>query len=306
MAEFRFLITEEENGERIDAWLSSVTDYSRSKIQQYILQGYVLVDQQKTKANHRLKEGENIFLQVENEEISFLEAEAIPLDICYEDDDILVINKPKGLVVHPGAGHHHGTLVNALLHHSQHLSHLNGDFRPGIVHRLDKDTSGLLVCAKNDQAHSFLSEQLKDKRCFRKYYAIVEGLMPHNEGEIQAPIGRDKNDRQKMSVQADGKEAITLFSVRKRFANNTLLSCELKTGRTHQIRVHLAYIGYPVVNDPKYAKRKPFDQSGQYLHAYSLSFIHPRSLQRLYFETELPQYFQDYMQKKEKEYAELL
>ncbi|MBR2802750.1 MAG: RluA family pseudouridine synthase [Erysipelotrichaceae bacterium] len=300
MPEKFFRLEEIDNGERIDSWLAENTEFSRSRIRKMIDNGDLLVNGEAVKANHRCQEGEEVLLRYEEEVPLNVLPEDIPLDILYEDDDLLVINKPKGMVVHPGAGNHEHTLVNALMHHSVSLSSVNGAFRPGIVHRIDKDTSGLLVCAKNDQAHLQLADQLKDKRCFRRYYTLVHGVLPYDEGEIDAPIGRDPKDRQKMCVTAkNSKEALTLFHVLKRFDDSSLLSCELKTGRTHQIRVHLSYIGYPVINDPKYSRKKLIDDSGQYLHAYYLSFLHPRSGERMEFETGLPEYFEEYIARKE-------
>ena len=291
MAELRFVVSELDEGERIDSYLSAMSDFSRTKIQKMISEQGVIVNDKATKANYKVKSGDEIQVTYQESLPITIEPQKMDLDIIYEDDDLLVINKPKGMVVHPAVGHHDHTLVNGLLYHSSTLSEVNGMFRPGIVHRLDKDTSGLLVCAKNDEAHLFLSEQLADKRCYRSYYALVQGIVPHDNGEINAPIGRDKKDRQKMAVTADGKESLTLFKVLKRFSDSTLIECELKTGRTHQIRVHMSYIGFPVVNDPKYNRHKPLNDSGQYLHAYKLSFIHPRSRERMFFETDLPDYF---------------
>lgn len=299
MIEYKYCVSEEDSDERLDIYIAKYSEYTRSFIQQLIKQHKVKVDMQDVKCNYRLKEGQVIYLQVDEIKPLNLEPETMPLDIIYEDDDLLVINKQKGLVVHPGAGNHQHTLVNALLAYSDSLSDINGYFRPGIVHRLDKDTSGLLVCAKNNKTHLFLSEQLKDKRCYRKYYALVSGVLPNDEGEIIAPIGRDYHNRQKMAVVADGKEARTLFKVIKRYNDMTLVSCELKTGRTHQIRVHLAYIGYPILNDSKYSNHQLLNTNGQFLHAYYLSFVHPKNGKRLAFECSLPDYFMDYLTKKE-------
>ncbi|MBQ6368320.1 MAG: RluA family pseudouridine synthase [Erysipelotrichaceae bacterium] len=298
MPELRFITSEDDAGERIDSYLSGISDFSRTRIQKLIDDDRILVNGNKVKANYRIKGIEEILLSYDEVPPMQVLPQKMDLDIVYEDEDLLVINKPKGMVVHPAVGHHDQTLVNGLLYHSESLSGVNGMFRPGIVHRLDKDTSGLLVCAKNDEAHVFLSEQLADKRCYRSYYALVEGIIPHDEGEINAPIARDKKDRQKMAVAAGGKESLTLFKVLERFADSTLVECELKTGRTHQIRVHMSYIGFPVVNDPKYGKKKPMDDSGQYLHAYKLSFIHPRTKERMTFTTELPEYFKAMIESK--------
>ena len=294
MPELTFVVEEENANIRIDAYLANVSELSRSRIQKEIKDNHVLVDGKAIKSNYKVKENDRISLYYEEEKEMHAEPEKMDLDIVYEDDDLIVINKPKGLVVHPAVGHHEHTLVNGLLYHSKTLSSINGDFRPGIVHRLDKDTSGLIVCAKNDKTHISLSEQLQDKRCFRKYYALLTGVLPYDDGEVDAPIGRDHKDRQKMAIDPLGKDSLTLFHVIKRYAKETLVSCELKTGRTHQIRVHMAYIGYPVENDPKYGKRKA-DERGQMLHAYYLSFIHPTTQEVMTFETAIPSYFDDYL-----------
>ena len=298
MPELRFITSEEDAGERVDSYLSGISDFSRTRIQKLIDEDRILVNGERVKANFRIKGSEEILLSYEEVPPMQILPQQMDLDIVYEDDDLIVINKPKGMVVHPAVGHRDHTLVNGLLYHSKTLSGVNGMFRPGIVHRLDKDTSGLLVCAKNDEAHLFLSEQLSDKRCYRSYYALVEGIIPHDEGEINAPIARDKKDRQKMAVSAGGKESLTLFKVLERFSDSTLVECELKTGRTHQIRVHMSYIGFPVVNDPKYGRRKLLDDSGQYLHAYKLSFLHPKTQERMTFTTELPNYFKTMIENK--------
>ena len=221
--------------------------------------------------------------------------EDIALDIVYEDEDLIVINKPKDMVVHPAVGNYNGTVVNGLLAHCKELSDINGYYRPGIVHRIDKDTSGLLVCAKNNEAHRILSEQLKDKSCYRKYYALVSGIIENNEGEIDAPIGRSEKDRQMMSVTSkNSKEAITEFKVLERYNDSCLLDVELKTGRTHQIRVHCKFINHPVINDNKYNKNT-IDDTGQYLHAYYLSFVHPGTGKRVEFVTPMPEYMKEYI-----------
>ena len=215
------------------------------------------------------------------------------LDVVYEDHDVIVINKPKGMVVHPGPGNPDHTLVNGLLWHCQDLSGINGVLRPGIVHRIDKDTSGLIVACKNDNAHQSLAQQLAEKTAGRQYYALVHGVMPHEYGTIDAPIGRDEKDRQKMAVtEKNSRPAITHFKVVERFDRYTLLSCRLETGRTHQIRVHMQYIGFPIVGDPKYSLRKTLDTQGQMLHAYQLSFVHPSTGERMTFEAPLPPAFE--------------
>lgn len=281
---------------RLDKALSLIlTSTSRSKIQDYIDNGLILVNSKKEKASYKLRENDEISIDEFPSEKYDLEAEDIPLDIIYEDDDIIVINKPKGLVVHPGAGNYNGTMANALKFHSDSLSTVSGEFRPGIVHRLDKDTAGLLIVAKNDEAHAFLSSQLSDHTLGRNYYALVLGNIVENEGKIIAPIGRDDKYRQKMAVDLrDGKYAETKFKVVERFNNVTLVDCALKTGRTHQIRVHMNYIGHPVIGDPLYGKgnRKLYDD-GQLLFAYKIHFIHPKTKKEMEFSVPLPKYFLD-------------
>ena len=251
------------------------------------------------KSSYKLSENDVITVKDFPNEISDLNPEDIPLDIVYEDDDVIVINKPKGLVVHPGAGNEEHTLANALKFHSENLSSLNGEFRPGIVHRIDKDTAGLLIIAKNDSAHAFLSNQLMDHTLGRKYYALVLGVISENEGKIIAPIGRDQKYRQKMAVDLlRGKEAETNFKVIERFKETTLVECSLKTGRTHQIRVHMTYIGHPVIGDPIYGKgnRKMYDD-GQLLFAHEIHFIHPKTKKEMTFSVDLPTYFKDILDK---------
>ena len=281
-------------GLRLDKALSLILeDVSRSKVQSHLENGYILVNQKKEKASYKLCENDVITIEDFPNEVSDLNPEDIPLDIVYEDDDLIVVNKPKGLVVHPGAGNEEHTLANALKFHSDNLSTLNGEFRPGIVHRIDKDTAGLLIVAKNDAAHAFLSNQLADHTLGRKYYALVLGVIPENEGKIIAPIGRDQKFRQKMAVDLlRGKEAETSFKVIERFKDSTLVECSLKTGRTHQIRVHMAYIGYPVIGDPIYGKgnRKMYDE-GQLLFAHEIHFIHPKTKKGMTFSVDLPDYF---------------
>ena len=281
-------------GLRLDKALTLLLeDVSRSKIQSHLDNGLILVNGKAGKASYKLSEGDEITVEDFPSEVSDLNAEDIPLDIVYEDDDIMVINKPKGLVVHPGAGNEEHTLANALKFHSDNLSTLNGEFRPGIVHRIDKDTAGLLVVAKNDVAHAFLSKQLADHTLGRKYYALVLGVIGENEGKIIAPIGRDQKFRQKMAVDLlRGKEAETSFKVVERFKETTLVECALKTGRTHQIRVHMTYIGHPVIGDPVYGKgnRKIYDD-GQLLFAHEIHFIHPRTKKEMTFSVNLPAYF---------------
>ncbi len=281
-------------GLRLDKALSLILeDVSRSKVQSHLENGHILVNQKKEKPSYKLCENDLITIEDFPNEVSDLNPEDIPLDIVYEDDDLIVVNKPKGLVVHPGAGNEEHTLANALKFHSDNLSTLNGEFRPGIVHRIDKDTAGLLIVAKNDAAHAFLSNQLADHTLGRKYYALVLGVIPENEGKIIAPIGRDQKFRQKMAVDLlRGKEAETSFKVIERFKESTLVECALKTGRTHQIRVHMAYIGYPVIGDPIYGKgnRKMYDE-GQLLFAHEIHFIHPKTKKEMTFSVDLPDYF---------------
>ncbi len=287
-------------GLRLDKALSLILEgVSRNKVQAHLEGGYILVNQKKEKPSYKLSEGDLITIEDFPSEVSDLNPEDIPLDIVYEDDDLIVVNKPRGLVVHPGAGNEEHTLANALKFHSDNLSTLNGEFRPGIVHRIDKDTAGLLIVAKNDAAHAFLSNQLADHTLGRKYYALVLGVIPENEGKIIAPIGRDQKFRQKMAVDLlRGKEAETHFKVVERFKDSTLVECALKTGRTHQIRVHMAYIGYPVIGDPIYGKgnRKMYDE-GQLLFAHEIHFIHPRTKKEMTFSVDLPTYFKEILEK---------
>lgn len=298
MNEFIWKITEDMNLQRLDKCLSTLhSDLSRTRIQQLIEEGKITVDGKIQKSNYKVKVDETIHLSLpDNEELEVL-PEDIPLDIRYEDHDVIVVNKPRGMVVHPANGNPNGTLVNALLFHCKDLSGINGVLRPGIVHRIDKDTSGLLVVAKNDKAHAGLSEQLKDKTLHRAYYALVHGVLEHDYGTIDAPIGRDEKDRQKMMVTAsNSKPARTHFKVVERFQKYTLVECRLETGRTHQIRVHMQYIKHPVVGDPKYAMRKTMDVGGQLLHAHELSFIHPSTHDKITVNAEIPAIFEDILQ----------
>ena len=289
----------DEQGCRLDAYIAANSVLSRSNIQKLIKENKILVNGLCTSSSYKTKLNDSIDVEYEEFVLTDLKPADIDIDIVYEDDDVIVINKKKGLVVHPAPGNYDNTLVNALLFKCKDLSNVNGLLRPGIVHRIDKDTSGLLVVAKNNEAHNFLSEQLKDKTCFRKYYALVKGTIENNEGEINAPIGRNAKDRQKMCVtDKNSKEAITEFKVIKRLSDCTLLDVNLLTGRTHQIRVHMAFIKHPVLNDVKYGG--PYiDETGQFLHAYHLSFIHPRTKQRLEFQTEMPSYMKEYIESKE-------
>lgn len=279
---------------RLDKFISdNVPELSRTLIQQYIKSGQILVNGKSEKASFKVKTDDEIEINLPDQQEMDVKAEDIPLDIVYEDSDVIVVNKPSGMIVHPSSGIYSGTLVNALLYHCHDLSGINGVLRPGIVHRIDKETSGLLMVAKNDHAHRSLSEQLKDHSVSRKYVALVHGIIPHSHGKINAPIGRDINDRQKMAVtKNNSKEAVTNFTVLKRYQDMTLIECRLETGRTHQIRVHMAYIGYPVYGDPKYGYKRDDQTNGQYLHAKTLGFIHPTTGEYLEFESPLPDYFE--------------
>ena len=287
-------------GLRLDKALTLLLpDVSRSKIQAHLENGLILVNEKKEKSSCKLSENDIIKVMDFPNETSDLNPEDIPLDIVYEDDDVIVVNKPKGLVVHPGAGNSEHTLANALKFHSENLSSLNGEFRPGIVHRIDKDTAGLLIVAKNDAAHAFLSNQLVDHTLARKYYALVLGIISENEGKIIAPIGRDQKFRQKMAVDLlHGKDAETNFKVLERFKEATLVECSLKTGRTHQIRVHMNYIGHPVIGDPIYGKgNRVIYDDGQLLFAHEIKFIHPKTKKEMTFSVNLPDYFKEILEK---------
>ena len=281
----------DEDSKRLDSYLASKIDVSRSKITKMIKDGNILLNDSKCKASDSIIVGDRISYEIMDEEC-LVEPENIPLDIVYEDDDVIIVNKPQGMVVHPAVGNKTGTLVNALMYHSKNLSSINGEFRPGIVHRIDAYTTGLLMVAKNDYAHEFLQKQLQDKTTTRKYVALVWGVIPNDTGVIDAPIMRDKSDRKKMAVgSTNSKDAITHFKVLERFKDATLIELKLETGRTHQIRVHLSYIGYPVVNDPVYGRRKLIDDTGQCLHAKTLGFIHPTTKKYMEFDSELPECF---------------
>ncbi|BDR56474.1 RluA family pseudouridine synthase [Xylocopilactobacillus apis] len=278
---------------RLDKILNEKLELSRSQIQRLISEGNITLNGKSTKANVKPKEGDLIEVsEVERPPLK-AEPEDIPLDIVYEDDDVLVVNKPAGMVVHPASGHFHGTLVNALMYHTN-LAENDNAFRPGIVHRIDKDTSGLLMVAKSELALQSLSDQLKKKETLRKYYALVSGRITEDEGTIDAPLDRDPKNRLKRAVIAGGKSAVTHFFVEKRYDNFTFISCKLETGRTHQIRVHLKYIGHPVVGDPLYGSKETIKMhNGQLLHAGVLGFIHPRTKEFLSFSSPLPAYFEE-------------
>ena len=285
------IIVEDNEGIRIDSYLSEKLELSRSKVQKLIKEDKVKVNGKIVSNSYLVKTDDEIIVDDNLDYSINVEAEDIPLDIVYEDDDLLIIKKESGMVVHPAPGHYTGTLVNALLYKYKNLA---GDkFRPGIVHRLDKDTSGLMIVAKNEEMLEKISLMISKKEVERKYLAIVDGLIKHDTGEIDAPIGRDRNNRQKMAVtDVNAKEAVTHFRVLERFNNNTYIECILDTGRTHQIRVHLAYIGYPVNNDPLYGKGKCTD-FGQMLHSYSIKFNHPRTGKEIKYEVEPPKEFKD-------------
>lgn len=287
-------VLEEQKNERIDKFVAGVNhEWSRSQVQQWIKDGVVTVNGTDVKGNYKVKTNDEITVTIPEPEELDIKAEDMNLEIYYEDADVLVVNKPRGMVVHPAPGHTSGTLVNGLMYHCTDLSGINGVMRPGIVHRIDKDTSGLLMVAKNDMAHEALVNQLVAKTVTRRYQAIVHGVIPHDKGTIDAPIGRDKKDRQSMTVDENGKHAVTHFRVLERFNNFTHVECQLETGRTHQIRVHMKYIGYPLAGDPKYGPKKTFDINGQALHAGILGFIHPRTGEYLEFEAPVPQIFAD-------------
>ena len=285
-------IYQENDFLRIDKFLSNeIKEFTRSQIQMMIEEGLVLVNDKVIKSNYKLKINDEITVFIKEPELTDIEPQDIPLDVIYEDSDIIVINKPSGMVVHPALGNYKDTLVNALLYHCKDLSGINGKIRAGIVHRIDKDTSGLLVACKNDLAHKNLSEQFMEHKVNKIYYCLVNGVIPHNMGVIDAPIGRDPQSRQQMAVVENGKDARTHFKVLERFEKNTLVEVKLETGRTHQIRVHMKYIGYPLVGDPVYGVRKVVGENGQFLHAKKLEFYHPRTNEFLSFETELPEDF---------------
>ena len=299
----KILINHEYSNLRLDKALTLIyPDRSRTYIANLIDEGLVKVNGKILKSSYKLTINDEIEIVFKEVQPLDVKKEDIPLDIVYEDQDILIINKPQGLVVHPAPGHYEHTLVNAILNHCNDLSGINGVARPGIVHRIDKDTSGLICIAKNDDAHNYLATQLKDHTMNRDYVALVKGVIKENHGKIDLPIGRDPRDRKKMAVNKENsKEAITYFDVIKRFNNYTLVKCKLVTGRTHQIRVHMAYIGHPVEGDPLYNKKNATSliSTGQLLVAYKLNLIHPRTKKEVSFEIPLPQYFLDIINKLE-------
>ncbi|MFS0823681.1 RluA family pseudouridine synthase [Bacillus sp. 1P02SD] len=299
MNQFELTIEEHQQNDRIDKIVSAFnSEWSRTQVQTWIKDGNITVNGNKTKPNYKVNLDDEIQIVIPDPEPLDVVPEEMNLDIYYEDADVLVVNKPKGMVVHPAPGHVSGTLVNGLMAHCKDLSGINGVLRPGIVHRIDKDTSGLLMIAKNDVAHESLVNQLVEKTVTRKYKAIVHGVIPHDQGTIDAPIGRDKKDRQSMTVtDENSKVAVTHFNVLERFEDFTFIECQLETGRTHQIRVHMKYIGYPLAGDPKYGPKKTLELGGQALHAGLLGFVHPRTKEYLEFEAPLPAYFEELLEK---------
>lgn len=289
----KYNVESEYKDSRLDVFLSKqLENKSRSFIQNLIEAEKVLVNSKVKKSNYKLKEGDIVEIEIPEPVFLDIKAEAIPLDILYEDSDVIVVNKPQGMVVHPASGVYEGTLVNALLYHCKDLSGINGVTRPGIVHRIDKDTSGVIVVAKNDAAHNKLSEQFKEHSMKRVYVALVEGIVKQEEGTVDAPLARHPIDRIKIAVVRDGRRAVTHYKVIERYKVYTLIECRLETGRTHQIRVHMSHIGHPLVGDPVYGyKKQRFNLEGQMLHAKILGFIHPRTNEYMEFESDLPEHF---------------
>lgn len=295
MREFNFIISDEDEGIRVDKYLSDVLpDLSRSYIQKQISDGLLKVNDKPSKAGYKLKADDDIFLQVPDSVVPDIEPEDIPIDIVYEDEDVAIVNKPRGMVVHPSAGHYSGTLVNALLYRLQgRLSGINGVLRPGIVHRIDKDTSGLLIICKSDFAHAKIAEQLKEHSANRIYHAIVHGNVKDDTGTIDAPIARSSVDRKKMAIVPGGKRAVTHYKVLERFDGYTYIELKLETGRTHQIRVHMTSLGHPLMGDPVYNPQKePIKLTGQMLHAKTIGFVSPTLNKYIDFDSELPEDFQ--------------
>lgn len=301
MQVYEFLAGEESKDLRLDVFLKqNIEEISRTYIQKLIKDGYANVNGTVPKTNYKVNSGDKVCLNVPETEEPDIVAQEIPLDIVYEDDDVILINKPKGMVVHPAAGHYTGTLVNGLMHHCKdNLSGINGVLRPGIVHRIDMDTTGILIACKNDVAHQKISEQLKEHSITRCYRALVYGVIKEDEGVVNAPIGRHPIDRKKMAINLkNGKNAITHYRVLERFREYTYIECELETGRTHQIRVHMASLHHPLVGDQVYGPEKnPFHLQGQCLHAMVLGFVHPRTHEYMEFCADLPQYFSELLKK---------
>lgn len=297
MKHSEYYVLAEDANERLDKVVAKYEEITRSYVQNLLSENAVLVNGKPAKANLKVKE--NDFIELDYDDGIELETQPqdLNLDIRFEDHDVVVVNKPKGMIVHPTAGSQRDTLVNGLLYHCKDLSGINGVLRPGIVHRIDKDTTGLLIVAKNDKAHLSLAEQLKDKTVSRLYYALVHGVIEHDYGTIDAPIGRDPKDRQKMCVTSlNSKNAVTHFKVVERFKEYTLVECKLETGRTHQIRVHMQYIKHPVMGDPKYSYRKTRDCNGQMLHAHQLTFVHPSTNEKVVVDAPLPKQFEDILE----------
>lgn len=295
-----YIVSQEEKGKRLDTYISSAnTDITRTSAQRLIEDGNILVNGKNVKVSYKIQENDKILVEIPEPKQIELKAQNIPIEIIYEDSDIIVVNKPKGMVVHPANGNPDGTLVNAIMAICKDsLSGIGGEIRPGIVHRIDKDTSGLLIVAKNDNAHVKMSEQIKNHEVKKTYIALVRGVFKENEATIDMPIGRSTSDRKKMAVNKNGKNAITHIKVLKRFDKYTLLQVNIETGRTHQIRVHLSHIGYPIVGDYTYSNGKnEFDVIGQCLHAQKLEFKHPITQKDMCLEAELPQYFKDILDK---------
>lgn len=289
------VVSDEDDLVRIDKYLTdSGFELTRSRIQGLISDGNITVNDKVVKANYKVRENDLIKIQIPDAVPVDIPAENIPLNIVYEDDDLLIVNKPKGMVVHPAPGHYTGTLVNALMYHCKDkLSGINGELRPGIVHRIDMDTTGLLVICKNDKAHNFIAEQLKEHSITRKYQAIVYNAFKDEEGTVEGNIGRHPNDRKKMTITPNGKEAVTHYKVLKNLGKYTLIECQLETGRTHQIRVHMTSINHPLLGDEVYGpKTCPYNLQGQVLHAKTLGFIHPTTKEYIEFDSDLPEYFQ--------------
>ena len=296
-----YIVPEKSSGLRIDKFLTeSCPDYTRTFLQKLLKSELVEVNGKPVKSSYKTAAGDTVTFEVPEAVEAEITAQEMPLDILYEDEDVILINKPKGMVVHPAAGHYEGTLVNGLMHHCrEQLSGINGVMRPGIVHRIDMDTTGVLIVCKNDLAHNSIAEQLKVHSITRKYYAVVFGSLKDDEGTIHAPIGRHPNDRKKMSINSkNGKDAVTHYKVLERFHGYTLVECRLETGRTHQIRVHMASIGHPLLGDQVYGPAKqPFRLQGQTLHAGVLGFLHPRTGEYMEFSAPLPKYFEELLEK---------
>ncbi len=295
------IVVNDEVNLRIDKYLASITDYSRELISKMLSDGYILVNDNSVKGSYKVNVGDIITIKEGYVKEMNVKPQKMSLEIVYEDDYLMVINKPSGLVVHPGNGNYDNTLVNGLMYYTNNLSDIGEDFRPGIVHRLDKDTSGLMLVAKDNKTHELLADDFKNKRIHREYVALLDGVLPENSAIIDAPLARSSENYQKMTVKAGGKRAVTHLEVIKKYKEYTLVRLVLETGRTHQIRVHMAYIGYPVHNDPVYNKRKS-DEFGQFLHSEYLKFIHPITKKELEFRANLPEEFQKFLDALEKSY----